>query len=54
VGCKDKTLAEGRAYWAGKPDRREVMAALDYAEAVANIREWQTDEQPAETQADHA
>jgi hypothetical protein len=40
VGCRNFTLAEGREYWAGKPDRREVMAALDYIEAVALIREW--------------
>lgn len=42
VGCKNFTLAEGRAHWAGKPDRREVLAALDYAEAVAKIRAWGT------------
>ena len=40
IGCQDKTLAEGRAYWANKPDRREVYAALDYAEAVAMARGW--------------
>lgn len=40
VGCKGFTLAEGRAYWADKDDRREVMAALDYAEAVAKLRDW--------------
>jgi len=40
VGCRDKTLAEGRAYWAGKDDRREVLAALDYAEAIAKLRGW--------------
>lgn len=40
VGCKNFTLAEGRAYWFGKEDRREVLAALDYAEAVASIRGW--------------
>ena len=42
VGCHrgDMTLAEGRAYWAGKDNRREVMAALDYIEAVAKIRGW--------------
>ena len=38
VGCRDKTIAEGRAYWADKPDRREVLAALDYVEATANLR----------------
>ena len=40
VGCRDKTLAEGRAYWAGKDDRREVLAALDYIETVARARGW--------------
>ena len=41
VGCRDKTIAEGRAYWAGKDNRREVLAALDYAEAIAKLRGWQ-------------
>ena len=40
VGCRDFTIAEGRKYWAGKDDRREVLAALDYAEAIANLRGW--------------
>ena len=40
VGCHNKTLAEGRTYWANKADRREVLAALDYAEAIARIRQW--------------
>ena len=40
VGCRDKTIAEGRAYWAGKDNRREVLAALDYAEAIAKLRGW--------------
>jgi hypothetical protein len=38
VGCRTKTMAEARAYWMGKPDRQEVMAALDYIQAVAAIR----------------
>ena len=38
VGCRTKSLADGRAYWAGNSDRREVMAALDYFEAVSAIR----------------
>jgi uncharacterized protein YjbI with pentapeptide repeats len=38
VGCRTKSLTEARAYWAGKDDRREVMAALDYFEAIAAIR----------------
>jgi hypothetical protein len=40
VGCRDVTLAEGRTYWANKSNRREVLAALDYAEAIARIRGW--------------
>ena len=44
VGCQEKRLAEARAYWSGKEDRREVMAALDYAEAVALLREWKINE----------
>lgn len=40
VGCRDKRLAEGREYWAGKEDRREVMAALDYVAQVALSRGW--------------
>ena len=42
VGCRDKALAEGRAYWAGREDRREVLAALDYIETVAELRGWAT------------
>ena len=40
VGCQNKTLSKGREYWADKPDRREVLAALDYAEKVAGLRGW--------------
>jgi len=40
VGCRSKTIAEGREYWRGKNDRREVLVALDYAEAVATLRGW--------------
>jgi hypothetical protein len=40
VGCRDKTIPEGREYWSGKPDRREVLAALDYIEATARLRGW--------------
>ena len=45
VGCRHKSLAEGRIYWSA-PDhpnlayRREVLAALDYIEAVAKLRGW--------------
>jgi hypothetical protein len=38
VGCRDKTISEGREYWRGKDDRREVMAALDYIETIAKLR----------------
>ncbi len=38
VGCHNFTLVEGRSYWADKPNRREVLAALDYIEAVMIIR----------------
>jgi hypothetical protein len=47
VGCQEKRLSEAREYWAGKEDRREVLAALDYAEAVALLRGWSVDA-PAE------
>ena len=40
IGCQNKTLKEGRAYWFGEDNRREVLAALDYAEAIAKIRGW--------------
>jgi len=40
VGCREFRLPEARAYWAGKDHRREALAALDYAEAVATIRQW--------------
>ena len=40
VGCQEKRLSEARDYWAGKDSRREVMAAVDYAEAVALLRGW--------------
>mgnify|MGYP001598905830 CR=1 FL=1 len=41
AGCRHKTLAEGREYWAEKACRREVLAALDYIEAVARLRGWE-------------
>ena len=40
IGCQSKTIAEGREYWAGKKNRREVLAAIDYIEAVAKLRGW--------------
>jgi hypothetical protein len=42
VGCRAKTLAEGRSYWEGKENRQEVMVALNYIEAVALLRGWRT------------
>ena len=40
IGCRDKTISEGRIYWANKENRREVFAALDYAEAIGRARGW--------------
>jgi len=40
VGCKNFTIDEARAYWHGKEDRREVLAAVEYAATVAGIRGW--------------
>lgn len=40
VGCRSFSLVNGLKYWAGKDDRREVMAALEYAKAVARARGW--------------
>jgi len=40
VGCRDMAIPEGREYWSGKPNRREVLAALDYIEATARLRGW--------------
>ena len=45
VGCRVKAIAAGRAYWSSPEhpeleDRCEVLAALDYIEAVARLRGW--------------
>lgn len=40
VGCKNFTLKKGRDYWKGKDDRAEVMASIDYAEAIGKLRKW--------------
>ena len=40
AGCHFFSLAVGRTYWAGKEDRRETLAALDYFETVMRIRGW--------------
>jgi hypothetical protein len=47
IGCRNKTIEEGRQYWAGKENRREVMAALDYAESIAKIRGWASEKEEA-------
>ncbi len=48
VGCRNKEINDGRAYWASdahpeQENRREVLAALDYIEAVAKLRGWNSD-----------
>ena len=44
IGCRRKSLVEGRAYWSKTHPafnrRREVLAALDYIEAIAKLRGW--------------
>jgi len=40
VGCRDKSIAEGQAYWADKKNRLEVLAALNYAKAIGKLRGW--------------
>jgi len=44
VGCREKRLPEARAYWSGKDDRREVLAAVEYIAAVAAARGWKLEE----------
>jgi uncharacterized protein YjbI with pentapeptide repeats len=41
IGCRTKSLSDGRAYWSYKEDRREVLAALDYAETISRLRGWE-------------
>ncbi len=46
VGCRHFEINEGRAYWSSPPhpelaERREVLAALDYIEAVMRLRGWE-------------
>jgi len=43
VGCRNTGYASGVAYWTGKPDRQEVLAALVYVRAVAVLRGWNVD-----------
>ncbi len=42
VGCREKRIDEALAYWnrPEKLNRREVVAAVRYIEAVALIRGW--------------
>ena len=40
IGCHVKTFPDARAYWIAKDNRREIIAFLDYAERVAEIRGW--------------
>jgi hypothetical protein len=44
VGCRNKRLADARDYWGESHphagNRREVLAALAYIEAVARLRGW--------------
>jgi Pentapeptide repeats (8 copies) len=47
VGCRHFEIGEGRGYWSAKThperkNRREVLAALDYIEAVMRLRGWET------------
>jgi hypothetical protein len=43
VGCQELRLHEARDYWRGKSNRREVLAAVEYAAAVAIVRGWATE-----------
>ena len=47
VGCRDFTIAEGRVYWVGKQNRAEVLAAIDYAEAIGRLRQWDKKQEKA-------
>jgi uncharacterized protein YjbI with pentapeptide repeats len=44
VGCRHFEIGEGRGYWSDNhpeiENRREVLAAVDYIEAVARLRGW--------------
>ena len=40
VGCQSKSLSEAKEYWSGKENRREVMAAINFAVTTAKIRGW--------------
>jgi hypothetical protein len=52
VGCRELRLDQALAYWAGKDNRREVMAALAYIETVARLRGWAIDAPAATEEAD--
>ena len=44
VGCRDKSIAEARAYWSPAhphwPERQEIPPVLDMIEAIARLRGW--------------
>jgi hypothetical protein len=40
VGCREMRANEAHEYWAGKANRREVLAAVEYAVQIATIRGW--------------
>jgi len=41
AGCHTFTLKEAREYWTGEEDRAEALAAINYIEEVAKLREWE-------------
>src|SRR3990167_4916914 len=41
-GCRTKSLADARTYWAGKTKRLEVLAAVEYIATVAALKGWKT------------
>jgi len=40
VGLREERLTEARVYWAGRPDHREVLAAVEYIVTIAAMRGW--------------
>lgn len=40
VGCRSMAADEAIEYWTDKRHRREVIAAIEYAQTVAKIRGW--------------
>ena len=41
VGCQWFTLAEARAYWAGKENRAQVLRAVEWLATEAAARGWE-------------